>query len=112
MREDQSFAVEIMCEENNGILSAATAFGKTVTAIGMIAKIEVNTLIFVHTKALLDQWKSELEKFLIIDQEIEDQAQKRGRKKRFSPIGTLSSTSDTLHGIIDVAIMQSCINGY
>ena len=111
LREDQSSAAEIMCEENNGILSATTAFGKTVTAIGMIAKIKVNTLILVHTKALLDQWKSKLEKFLIIDQEIEDQTQKRGRKKRFSPIGTLSSTSDTLHGIIDVAIMQSCING-
>jgi superfamily II DNA or RNA helicase len=111
LREDQSSAAEIMCEENNGILSATTAFGKTVTAIGMIAKLKVNTLILVHTKALLDQWKSKLEKFLIIDQEIEDQTQKRGRKKRFSPIGTLSSTSDTLHGIIDVAIMQSCING-
>lgn len=109
LRNDQLLAVESLCRENNGILSATTAFGKTVTAIGMIAKLKVNTLILVHTKALLDQWKSELEKFLIIDYPLEEQPRKRGRKKNFSPVGTLSSSGDNLHGIIDVAIVQSCI---
>lgn len=109
LREEQAQAVECLCGENNGVLSATTAFGKTVTVIGMIAKLKVNTLILVHTKALLDQWKRELEKFLTIEYEPEEQVRKRGRKKQFSPIGTLSSTGDTLHGIIDVAIMQSCI---
>ena len=109
LREEQTQAVECLCSENNGVLSATTAFGKTVTVIGMIAKLKVNTLILVHTKALLDQWKRELEKFLTIEYELEEQVRKRGRKKHFSPIGTLSSTGDTLHGIIDVAIMQSCI---
>ena len=111
LKEEQSFAVECLCSESNGILSATTAFGKTVAAIGMIAKLKVNTLVLVHTKALLDQWKRELEKFLTIEYEQEEQVRKRGRKKQFSPIGTLCSTGDTLHGIIDVAIMQSCING-
>ena len=110
LREEQSLAVDCLCAESNGILSATTAFGKTVTAIGMIAKLKVNTLILVHTKALLDQWKRELEKFLIVEYEPEEQVRKRGRKKPFSPIGTLCSTGDTLHGIVDVAIMQSCIN--
>ena len=110
LREDQSLAAESLCAKNNGVLSATTAFGKTVAAIGMIAKLKVNTLILVHTKALLDQWKRELEKFLIVDYELEEQVRKRGRKKAFSPIGTLSSTGDSLHGIVDVAIMQSCIN--
>lgn len=110
LKEEQSLAVECLCKENNGVLSATTAFGKTVTAIGLIAKLKVNTLILVHTKALLDQWKRELEKFLTIEYEPEVQAHKRGRRKRFSPIGTLCSTGDTLHGMIDVAIIQSCIN--
>lgn len=110
LREEQALAVECLCSENNGVLSATTAFGKTVTAIGMIAKLKVNTLILVHTKALLDQWKRELEKFLVIEYEQEEQVRRRGRKKQFSPIGTLSSTGDTLHGIIDVAIMHSCIS--
>lgn len=110
LRNEQGLAVECLCSENNGVLSATTAFGKTVTAIGMIAKLKVNTLILVHTKALLDQWKRELEKFLAIEYEQKEQVRKRGRKKQFSPIGTLSSTGDTLHGIIDVAIMHSCIS--
>ncbi|MBP5563398.1 MAG: DEAD/DEAH box helicase family protein [Bacteroidales bacterium] len=110
LREEQASAVECLCSENNGVLSATTAFGKTVTAIGMIAKLKVNTLILVHTKALLDQWKRELEKFLAVEYEQEVQVRKRGRKKQFSPIGTLSSSGDTLHGIIDVAIMHSCIS--
>ena len=111
LKEEQSFAVECLCSESNGILSATTAFGKTVAAIGMIAKLKVNTLVLVHTKALLDQWKRELEKFLTIEYGQEEQVRKRGRKKQFSPIGTLCSTGDILHGIIDVAIMQSCIKG-
>ena len=110
LREEQALAVECLCSENNGVLSATTAFGKTVTAIGMIAKLKVNTLILVHTKALLDQWKRELEKFLVIEYEQEEQVRRRGRKKQFSPIGTLNSSGDTLHGIIDVAIMHSCIS--
>ena len=30
--------------------------------------------------------------------------------KNLSPIGTLSSTGNKLHGIIDIALMQSCIS--
>ena len=48
------------------MLSATTAFGKTVTAIGLIAKHSVNTLILVHTKALLDQWVQRIKQFLVI----------------------------------------------
>ena len=55
-----------------------TAFGKTVTAIGLIAERKINTLILVHTKALLDQWKSRLEEFLEIDFTEEDLPKKRG----------------------------------
>ena len=66
-----------------------TAFGKTVAAIGLIAERKVNTLILVHTKALLDQWKSRLEEFLQIDFTEDDLPKKRGRKKAFSPFGTL-----------------------
>lgn len=109
LKEDQVVAMKCLCAENNGVLSATTAFGKTVTAIGMIAELKVNTLILVHTKALLDQWKCELEKFLTIDYAIEDQVRKRGQAK-ISPIGSLCSLKDNLHGIIDVATIQSCIN--
>ena len=75
----------------------------------MIAERKVNTLILVHTKALLDQWKSRLEEFLQIDFTEDNRFKKRGRKKDFSPFGTLDSKGNSLHGKIDIALMQSCL---
>ena len=55
LREEQKKAMESFAGHNIGTLSATTAFGKAVFAIGMIAKRKVNTLILVHNKALLEQ---------------------------------------------------------
>ena len=109
LREEQKAAVDSLTAHDNGILNATTAFGKTVTAIGLIAERKVNTLILVHTKALLDQWKSRLEEFLEINFTEEDIPQKHGRRKAFSPFGTLDSKENSLHGKIDIALMQSCL---
>ena len=110
LRNEQQEAVNILADNSNGVLSATTAFGKTVAAIGLIAQRGVNTLILVHTKALLDQWVQRLERFLTIDDVPAIEEGKRNRKKTLSPIGTLSSTGNKLHGIIDIALMQSCIS--
>ena len=110
LRNDQQEAVEALTSSYTGVLSATTAFGKTVSAIGLIAKHGVNTLILVHTKALLDQWVQRLEQFLVINEIPEVEEGKRRRKKSLSPIGTLSSTGNKLHGIIDIALMQSCVS--
>ena len=110
LRDNQQEAVNVLASNSNGVLSATTAFGKTVTAIGLIAKHGVNTLLLVHTKALLDQWVKALEQFLTIDTIPEENERKRKRRKPLSPIGTLSSTGNKLHGIIDIALMQSCIS--
>ena len=108
LRENQQKAVNTLATNNTGVLSATTAFGKTVAAIGLIAKHSVNTLILVHTKALLDQWVQRLEQFLVIDDV--PVIEKGKHKKNLSPIGTLTSTGNKLHGIIDIALMQSCIS--
>ncbi len=110
LRDNQQEAVNVLASNNNGVLSATTAFGKTVTAIGLIAKHEVNTLVLVHTKALLDQWVKALEQFLTINTVPMEKEGKLKRRKPHSPIGTLSSTGNKLHGIIDIALMQSCIS--
>ena len=110
LRKEQQEAVEALTSNNTGILSVTTAFGKTVAAIGIIAKRGVNTLILVHTKALLNQWVQRLEQFLVIDEIPKVEEGKRRRKQSLSPIGTLSSTGNKLHGIIDIALMQSCIS--
>ena len=55
LREEQAEAVRILVQHDQGILNGTTAFGKTVTAIGLIAERKVNTLILVHTRTLLEQ---------------------------------------------------------
>ena len=99
-----------MLTYSNGVLHATTAFGKTVTAAAIIARKKVNTLILVHSKALLTQWHERLTEFLDIDFKEPEEPKKRGRKKVFSPIGCLDSAGNTLHGIIDIALIQSCLD--
>ena len=108
LREDQEYGLKRLLEHNNGTLSATTAFGKTVTAAGLIAKRGVNTLILVHTKALLIQWKETLERFLDIDYSLDELTRKK--QKTFSPIGCLCTGENSLHGVIDVALIQSCLS--
>lgn len=108
-RDEQLDAINALMPFSNGVLSATTAFGKTVTAAALIARRKTNTLILVHSKALLMQWHERLSEFLDIDFTEEEISKKRGRKKAFSPVGCLDSTSNTLHGVIDIALMQSCL---
>lgn len=108
-REEQTDAINALLTYSNGVLHATTAFGKTVTAAAIIARKKVNTLILVHSKALLTQWHERLTEFLDIDFKESEEPKKRGRKKVFSPIGCLDSTCNTLHGVIDIALIQSCL---
>ena len=110
LRDEQQLALSKLIPKNNGTLSANTAFGKTVTAAALIASRQVNTLILVHTKALLEQWKNTLSRFLSIEFEAPQTPTRRGRKKTFSPIGTLDSSGNHLSNIIDIVVIQSCIN--
>lgn len=107
-RDEQLDAINALMTFSNGVLSATTAFGKTVTAAALIARRKTNTLILVHSKALLMQWHERLSEFLDIDFTGDEISKKRGRKKAFSPVGCLDSTSNTLHSVIDIALMQSC----
>lgn len=107
---EQEHAIEELARHRCGTLYATTAFGKTVTAAAMIARKKVNTLILVHTKALLDQWRKRLSEYLITDFQPEEQPKVRGRRKKFQQFGALSSTENTLNGKIDIALLQSCIN--
>jgi DNA primase small subunit len=110
LREEQQSAMQAMLEHNIGTLSAATAFGKTVFAIAMIAERRVNTLILVHNKALLEQWKERLDDFLEIQNTIEPPIGKRGRQRQDTIVGCLHSGKNTLRGVVDIALMQSCLN--
>ena len=108
LRMQQELAAEKLLSHSDGVLSAATAFGKTVVCSYLIAERKVNTLILLQSKDLLNQWVDELNHFLEIREEPPDYETKTGRKKkRNSVIGILHGNKNTLTGIIDVAMVGS-----
>lgn len=111
LRAEQQPAAEALLSHETGVLSATTAFGKTVIAANIIAHRKVNTLVLVHTQALLNQWKSSLSEFLEINEVLPELPKKRGRRKERSVIGQLGGTKNTVSGIVDIAIIQSLISG-
>ena len=108
LRTQQELAAEKLLAYSDGVLSAATAFGKTVVCSYLIAERKVNTLILLQSKDLLNQWVEELNKFLDIKEEPPEYETKTGRKKkRDSVIGILHGSKNTLTGIVDVAMVGS-----
>lgn len=90
------------------MLAAATAFGKTVIGANLIAKRKVNTLVLVHTAEIMNNWVGDLERFLVINEELPTYTTPKGRiKQRDSVIGTFSSQKKAATGIIDVGMIGS-----
>jgi superfamily II DNA or RNA helicase len=94
LRNDQKEAVQKLMANQTGILSASTAFGKTVVALWLIAERKTNTIILVHRKLLVDQWQKQISQFLGIPKK---------------DIGCYSGAKKELTGIIDIAVMQSIV---
>ena len=92
LRPDQEAAVTAMLKHETGVLSAPTAFGKTVVAAALIARRGVNSLILVNRTDLLEQWHERLLAFLDV-----------GRDR----VGIIGSGKTKPSGQIDIAVMQS-----
>lgn len=88
----QDAAAKAILSHDMGILSAATGFGKTVVAASIIARRQVNTLILVHRRELMDQWKERLQTFLDLPK---------------GTIGVIGGGKDKRTGMVDIAIIQS-----
>ena len=110
LRPEQQKAVEALTCHNSGILYAVPGFGKTVIGTVLIAEKKVNTLILVHTKALLEQWRERMGQYLSTDFKPEAEVKGRGRRTQFKQFGALSSNENSINGRIDIALMQSCIS--
>jgi len=82
LRGEQQQASDALLAHNNGILSATTAFGKTVIGAYLIANRKVNTLVLVHRTSLLQQWIDRLNGFLIVGDEPEPEYTPTGRKRK------------------------------
>ena len=57
LSKEQTKSVDLVSPHEFGLLVAPPGAGKTVMACALIAKRDLKTLILVHTKALLEQWR-------------------------------------------------------
>ncbi|MEB3102817.1 TOTE conflict system archaeo-eukaryotic primase domain-containing protein [Ferviditalea candida] len=94
LRERQQQAVQELAKADTGVLSATTAFGKTVVGLWMIAYRQTNTLILVHRTQLLEQWKVRIAQFL-------DLSDKQ--------VGQIGGGKQKRTGIVDVAMIQTVL---
>lgn len=105
---EQKVAATKMLEHDTGVLSAATAFGKTAVGAYLVSKRKVNTLILVHNREIMKNWVEDFEKFLQIDEEPPEYTTPKGRiKKRKSVIGRMYANHNSVTGIIDVVMISS-----
>ncbi len=92
LRTEQQEAATAMIHDDDGILCAPTAFGKTAIAAWLIAQRQVNTLVLVHRQQLLDQWHARLMAFFDLPAPA---------------IGQIGGGKRERTGWIDVAVIQS-----
>ena len=92
LRPDQREAADAILAHDTGVLSATTAFGKTVIGIYVLARRAVNTLILVHRRQLMDQWIASISSFLQLE---------------LSQIGKVGEGKHSPTKKIDVALIQS-----
>jgi superfamily II DNA or RNA helicase len=94
LHDVQAAAVAALEPHDFGVLAATTGFGKTVVGAGMIAARGLNTLVLVHRRQLVDQWRERLKAFLSIDD---------------SSFGTIGGGKRKPSGRIDIALIQSLV---
>lgn len=67
LRAYQQLAVDDALRKSFGVIESGTGSGKTVMGLALIAARKQPTLVVVHTKELLHQWKERAEQFLGCD---------------------------------------------
>jgi superfamily II DNA or RNA helicase len=92
LNKDQKSASKIFLNNDIGVLVAHPGMGKTIIAIHTIAKRKTNTLILVHRKPLMEQWRLQLASFLNID---------------LKDIGQIGAGKNKSNGNLDIAMIQS-----
>jgi superfamily II DNA or RNA helicase len=90
----QQQAVDELVKHDIGLFVAPPGCGKTVVGAWLTAARNCSTLVLVHRKPLLDQWVTQLSRFLDLPPES---------------IGIIGSGKSKATGVLDVAMMQSLI---
>jgi len=108
----QTKAQKAIIPYDNAVLQAPTGSGKTVMGLSIIAKRNQPTLIIVHTKELLNQWKARINTFLNIpDKEIGTiggGAKKLGKKITVGMIQSIYKIADEIAPHIGHLVIDEC----
>jgi len=91
---DQETAVAVMLEHDEGVLLAPPGSGKTVMGCAVIAERKVATLILVHRKPLMEQWRARIGEFLGLDK---------------GDIGTLGKSTELPESGIVIGMIQTLV---
>ena len=98
LRSEQQIAADTLLKHNIAILEAIPGFGKTVIALYIMSIIQKSTLIIVHSKELLNQWKDKVNEFIDYP---------KAKLKRDHYIGEYHGNKKKLQYHIDIALIQS-----
>ncbi len=90
----QKEASQALLKHETGIVVAPPGTGKTVLGTHLIAQRGCSTLVLVHRKPLLEQWKAQLAIFLGLDEK---------------DVGQIGGGQRKPNGRLDVAMMQSLV---
>ena len=100
LKDYQKDGLDKLLQYDNGLFVAPPAFGKTVTAIALIAELKINTLVIVPNIALLNQWLERLNQFLDVSYEY---------KKEKDKFGVYYGSKKKLTNKIDIACIDSLV---
>jgi superfamily II DNA or RNA helicase len=92
LSDEQDKACRKLLEHETGIFVAPPGIGKTVVGIRLSVLRGINTLVLVHRKPLLEQWRTQIASFLGMP---------------VKEIGQIGGGRDRATNVIDVAMLQS-----
>jgi superfamily II DNA or RNA helicase len=91
----QRQAARALLAHDIGVFVAPPGVGKTVLGTYLVAERSCSTLILVHRRPLLDQWRAQLSLFLNVEAKA---------------IGQIGGGKRSTNGLLDVAMIQSLVH--